>query len=309
MEVKNETHHGFILVGFSDMPDIRIALLSIIMTAYIICIVGNFSISMLIISQPQLHTPMYALMGILAFVDICLTSITIPRALYGLISGDTYISFHGCFLQLFFFLAVGNMDSFLLAIMAFDRYSAICHPLRYLSIMSRKTCICLVASSWVIVSLHSALYTVVNSSHAFCKWVIPHYFCDLPVIMLLSCSVPSNLEQIGVFIEYSIIILGPVFFILVSYILIIRAVLKLQTSKGRWKTFNTCSSHLTIVTIYYSTILFIYFRPSSIYSPANDRAISIVFCLFIPMLNPFIYSLRNKEVKSAVKKVFQQASS
>ncbi|XP_069800279.1 olfactory receptor 1L4-like [Dendropsophus ebraccatus] len=301
MEVKNETHHGFILLGFSDMPDLLLPLFSIFMGAYIICIVGNFSISMLIISQPQLHTPMYVLVGNLAFVDLFLTSITIPRALYGLISGNTYISFHGCFLQLFFLLAVGNMDSFLLAIMAFDRYSAVCHPLRYLSIMSRKTCICLVASSWVIVSLHSALYAIMTSSQALCKWVIPHFFCDLPVVMLLSCSVPSNLEQIGVFIECGIIILGPLFFILVSYILIIRAVLKLQTSKGRWKTFSTCSSHLTIVIIYYSTILFMYFRPSSIYSPANDRVISIVISLFIPMLNPFIYSLRNKQVKSAVK--------
>ncbi|XP_069800278.1 olfactory receptor 1L6-like [Dendropsophus ebraccatus] len=308
MEVKNETHHGFILLGFSDMPDLLLPLFSVFMTAYIICIVGNLSILILIILQPQLHTPMYVLVGSLAFVDMCFTSITIPRALYGLLSGDTYISFHGCFLQLFFFVAVGNMDMFLLAVMAFDRYSAVCHPLRYLSIINRKTCICLVASSWVIVILHSALYTVISSSLAFCKWVIPHFFCDCPVLLSLFCSVPSDLEM-AVVIESSIIILGPLFFILVSYILIVRAVLKLQTSKGRWKTFSTCSSHLTIVIIFYSTILFMYFRTSSIYFPANDRVISIVISLFIPMLNPFIYSLRNKQVKSAVKRVLLQASS
>ncbi|XP_069800281.1 olfactory receptor 1L6-like [Dendropsophus ebraccatus] len=307
MEVKNETHHGFILLGFSDMPDIRIPLISMFIGAYIICIVGNVTISMLIISQPKLHTPMYVLMGNLAFVDISFSSITIPHALYGLISGDTYISFNGCILQLFFFQAVGNMDSFLLAIMAFDRYSAVCHPLRYLTIMSPKTCICLVASSWVIVSLHSLMYAVMNSCRALCKWVIPHFFCDLSGMMLLSCSFPSDLEQIGVYVEGSIIIFGPVFFILVSYILIIRAVLKLQTSKGRWKTFNTCSSHLTIVIIYYSALIFVYFRPKSIYSAAYDRVSSIVFCFFVPIINPFIYSMRNKQVTSGVKKVLPQA--
>ncbi|XP_069800282.1 olfactory receptor 1L6-like [Dendropsophus ebraccatus] len=309
MEVNNTTHHGFILLGFSDMPDLRIPLFSAFMAAYILCIVGNFTIAMLIISQPQHQCPMLFLMGNLAFVDICLPSITIPRALYGLISGDTYISVHGCFLQLFFFLALGNMDSFILAIMAFDRYAAVCHPLRYLNIMSRKTCICLVASSWVIVSLHSALYAIMTSSQVNCKWVIHHFFCDLPVLMLLSCKESSNLEQIGVFVECAIIVLSPGFFILVSYILIVRAVLKLQTSKGRWKTFSTCSSHLTIVTIYYSALIFGYFRPNSMYSPANDRFITIVFCFFIPLINPFIYSMRNKQVTSGVKKVLPQASS
>ncbi|XP_069800283.1 olfactory receptor 1L4-like [Dendropsophus ebraccatus] len=308
MEGKNETHPGFTLVGFSDLPELRIPLFSIFMTAYIICIIGNFSISMLIISQPQLHTPMYVLMGNLAFVDIFFTSITIPRALYGLISGDTYISFHGCILQLFFFLIVGNMDSFLLALMAFDRYAAVCHPLRYLTIMSPKTCIYLVASSWVILILHSILYTIVNSTQAHCKWVLHHFFCDCPVVLSLSCTVAPDL-QIGMLFESAIIILGPVFFILVSYILIIRAVLKLHSSKGNWQTFSTCSSHLTMVIIFYSTLIFMYSRPNTVYSPAYDRMVSIVFCLFIPMLNPFIYSLRNEQVKSAVKRVLLQASS
>ncbi|KAM3912150.1 olfactory receptor 1L6-like [Leptodactylus fuscus] len=309
MEVKNETRSGFILQGFSEMPHLLLPLFSVFLGAYIICIVGNVFISLLIISQPQLQTPMYVLMGNLALVDISFTSTTIPRALYGLLSGDTYISFHHCFIQLFFFLAVGNMDSFLLAIMAFDRYSAVCHPLRYFIIMSKRTCVSLVASSWVIVSLHSTLYTVMNSSRPHCKWVIPHFFCDLPVVMLLSCSVSSAIEQMGVFIECAVIIFSPVLFILGSYILIIRAVLKLRTSKGRWTTFSTCSSHLTMVVIFYSTVIFMYFRPSSIYSPAYDRVISIVYCLFIPMFNPFIYSMRNKQVKSAVKRALVRASS
>ncbi|XP_069800277.1 olfactory receptor 1L4-like [Dendropsophus ebraccatus] len=270
MEGKNETHHGFILMGFSDLPDLRLLLFSIFTGAYIICIVGNLSILILIISQPQLNTPMYFLMGNLAFVDICFTSITIPQALYGLITGDTYISFNGCMLQLFFYMIAGNMDSFLLAIMAFDRYSAVCHPLRYLTIMSPKTCISVVASSWFFLILHSIMFTVISASLAHCEWFIHHYFCDCPVVLSLSCSVPYYLQTI-MLVETSIIILGPVFFILVSYILIIIAVLKLHSSKGNWQTFSTCSSHIIMVIIFYSTGIFMYCRPGYVYTPLYDR--------------------------------------
>lgn len=296
----NETHDGFILLGFSEMPHLRLQLLSFFLGTYIMCLAGNVFISMLILSQHQLHTPMYVLIGNLAMVDVTFTSIIIPRAVYGLLSGDIYISFHGCFVQLFFFLAVGNMDSFLLAIMAIDRCIAVCQPLRYLVIMNRRTCIGLVAASWVIVSLHSTLYTVVTSTHSYCGWLIHHFFCDLPVIMLLFCPNTEGASQMIVFIEGMTVIFSPVLFILGSYILIVRAVLKIRTSQRRWKTFSTCTSHLTTVTLFYSTVIFMYFRPSSVYSPIYDRVISIVYGIIIPMFNPFIYSLRNKEVKSAV---------
>ncbi|KAM3912152.1 olfactory receptor 1L6-like [Leptodactylus fuscus] len=306
MESMNETHDGFILLGFSEMPHLRLKLLSFFLGAYTICITGNFFISFLILLQHQLHTPMYMLIVNLAMVDATFTSIIIPRALYGLLSGDTYISFPGCFMQLFFFLAVGNMESFLLAIMAFDRYVAVCHPLRYLVIMNRRTCVCLVASSWIIVSLHSTLYTAMASTHSYCAWVLQHFFCDFPIIMLLFC--PNNVatEQMILFIEGTTIISSPLLFILGSYILIIRAVVDLSTSQRRWKTFSTCSSHLTMVILFYGTVMFMYFRPISIYSPTYDRVISIVYSVIIPMLNPFIYSLRNKEVKSAVKRMIKE---
>ncbi|KAM3912151.1 olfactory receptor 1L4-like [Leptodactylus fuscus] len=305
MESMNETHDGFILLGFSEMPHLRLQLLSFFVCAYTICITGNFFISFLILTQHQLHTPMYVLIVNLAMVDAMFTSIIIPRALYGLLSGDTYISFPGCFMQLFFFFAVGNMENYLLGIMAFDRYVAVCHPLRYLVIMNRRTCICLVASSWVIVSLNSLLYTVMVSIHSYCGWVIHHFFCDFPIIMLLSCQNNVVTEQMIVFIEGTTIIFSPPLFTLGSYILIIIAVLKLSTSQRRWKAFSTCSSHLTMVILFYSTIIFMYFRPRSVYSPDYDRVISIVYSVIIPMLNPFIYSLRNKEVKSAVKRLFR----
>ncbi|XP_077340859.1 olfactory receptor 1L6-like [Lithobates pipiens] len=300
---ENKTFTDFVLLGFSDTPDLLLPLSSFFLVAYVICIAGNSFIFTLIISQPQLHSPMYVLMGNLSIVDILFTSIIFPRALYSLLSGDTHISIYGCFTQLFLFLAVGNMDSFLLAIMALDRYCAVCFPLRYMIIMSKRTCICLVTMSWVIVCLHSTFHTVLTSSQQNCSWLIHHFFCDLPVLMVLACSEPSDVLQKVIFIECAIVIFSPVLFILVSYILIIKAVLTLHSSRGRWKTFSTCSSHFTMVILFYSTVIFVYFRPNAIYSPTYDRVISVAYTIIIPTLNPFIYSLRNKKVKTAVRKI------
>ncbi|XP_018427075.1 PREDICTED: olfactory receptor 1L4-like [Nanorana parkeri] len=270
---ENKTIAGFILLGFSDTPHLLHPLFSFFLVSYVLCIAGNTFIFMLIVSQLQLHTPMYILMGNLAFVDVCFTSIIVPRTLYGLLSGDIHISIHGCFVQLFLFLAVANMDSYLLAIMAFDRYCAVCFPLRYLIIMNSRTCNSLVAFCWTTVCLHSAFCIVLTTYRPFCRWVIPHYFCDLPIIMQLSCSGGSEaLNQAG-FIEASIVVFSPMLFILITYILIIRAVLALKSSQAKRKTFSTCSSHLTMVILLYSTIIFMYFRPSTMYSPTYDRDI------------------------------------
>ncbi|XP_073456958.1 olfactory receptor 1L4-like [Aquarana catesbeiana] len=300
---ENKTFYGFVLLGFSDTPHLLLPVLCFFLVTYILCIVGNLFIFMLIVSKCQLHTPRYILMGNLAFVDVCFTSIIIPRALHGLLSGDTHISTHNCFLQLFLFIVVGNMDCFLLAIMAFDRYCAVCFPLQYSLMMNKRTCICLVAFSWIIACLHSTFCTWLASSQLFCGWVIQHFFCDYPVIIILSCYGLSVTLQTADFIESSIVIFSPVLLILASYVLIIRAVLTLKSSQGSRKTFTTCSSHLTMVIFFYSTVIFMYFRPSSIYSPTYDRVISVVFTIINPTLNPFIYSLRNKEVKNAMKKI------
>ncbi|KAG9469085.1 hypothetical protein GDO78_021243, partial [Eleutherodactylus coqui] len=302
MELKNQTIISFTLLGLSEKQSLRLPLFSFFMTAYILCTMGNMLILMLISTQSQLHSPMYFLLGNLSLVDICLTSITVPRALSSLLSRDLSISFHGCFIQLFLFHMVGNMDSFLLAIMALDRYAAICQPLHYTTIMRKTTCIRLLTSSWVIVSLHSTLFTIMTATLPYCGWVIHHYFCDVPALLLLSCT-DTSAQQMVVFIEGSLIVMGPMLFILGSYLLIIRDVLKLRTSKSRQRTFSTCSSHLTVVIFFYTSIIFMYFRPSSLYSAANDRIISVVYSVITPMLNPFIYTLRNKEVKKAVKKI------
>uniref|UniRef100_A0A8C5PW99 Olfactory receptor n=1 Tax=Leptobrachium leishanense TaxID=445787 RepID=A0A8C5PW99_9ANUR len=302
MGFMNHTVGFFTLLGLSEKPYLGLPLFAFFLGAYTLCVVGNFLISILILTQPQLYTPMYMLLANLSLVDICLTTLTIPRTLCGFLSGNNAISYLGCFIQLFLFHMVGNMDSFLLAIMALDRYAAVCQPLRYSAIMSKKTCICLLTISWIIVSLHSVLFTVMTSSLTYCFWVIHHFFCDVPAMLMLSCTDTYTQEMI-VFIEGSLIVMGPMLFILGTYILIIRVVLKLNTSQGRRKTFSTCSSHLTVVIFFYSSIIFMYFRPNALYSPVYDRVVSVVYSVITPMLNPFIYSLRNKEVKAAVKKV------
>ncbi|XP_073456960.1 olfactory receptor 1L6-like [Aquarana catesbeiana] len=300
---ENKTFSGFVLLRFSDTPHLILPVLCFFLVTYILCTAGNLFIFVLIVSQHQFHTPRYVLMGNLALVDVCFTSTIVPRALYGILSGDTYISVHDCFLQLFLVIAVGTMDCFLLAIMALDRYFAVCFPLQYYLMMNKRTCICLVAFSWVIACLQSTYSTWLASSQLFCGWAIQQFFCDYPVIIILSCSGLSVTMQTVDFIESCIVVFSPVLLILVSYVLIIRAVLTLKSSQGSIKTFSTCSSHLTMVILYYSTIIFMYFRPSSTYSPTYDWAISVVFTIINPTLNPFIYSLRNKEVKSAFKKI------
>ncbi|KAM5146552.1 olfactory receptor 1L4-like [Mantella aurantiaca] len=304
MCLNNKTFGGFTLLGLSENPLLRLPLFSFFMVAYILCVLGNSLILMLILSQSQLRTPMYFLLGNLSVVDICMTSITIPRVLCSLLTQNMEISFHGCFVQLFLFHAIGNMDSFVLAIMALDRYAAVCQPLHYTTIMSSRTCVGLVTISWAVVTLHSTLFTAMTSTLPYCNWVIHHYFCDVPALLLLSCKDTSP-QQMTVFLEGSLIVMGPMLFILGSYILIIRDIMKLRTSKGRRRTFSTCSSHLTVVILFYSSIIFMYFRPSSLYSVTYDRVVSVVYSVITPMFNPFIYSLRNKEVKGAVKRIAQ----
>ncbi|XP_069800289.1 olfactory receptor-like protein DTMT [Dendropsophus ebraccatus] len=304
MDLRNQSFMSFTLLGLSEKPNLRLPLLSFFMGAYILCVMGNVLILMLISTQSQLHTPMYFFLRNLSIVDVCLTSITVPRTISSLLSQDLSISFHGCFIQLFLFYMVGNMDSFLLAIMALDRYAAICQPLHYTTIMSKRTCICLLTFSWFTVSLHSTLYTTITSTLLYCDWVIHHYFCDVPAMLLLSCT-DTSVQQMVIFCSAVLIVMGPMLVILGSYVLIIRAVLKLRTSIGRRQTFSTCSSHLSVVFLFYSSIIFIYFRPSSLHSTAYDRVISVLYSVIAPMLNPFIYTLRNKEVRNAVKMVTQ----
>ncbi|XP_030047870.1 olfactory receptor 1F1-like [Microcaecilia unicolor] len=292
----------FLLLGFSGFRHQQMALFMFFLALYTVAVVGNLSIMTTIWLDPRLHSPMYFFLGNLSLIDICFTSVTMPKLLLTLLTGDASISFIGCFCQMYFFVFLGVTEMFLLAAMAYDRYVAICDPLRYAALVSHKLCAALVASSWSAAALHSLLHIVIISHLSYCgRRRIHHFFCDMTALLKLSCSDTSTSELV-IFTEGSLVIMSPFLFILSSYVVILSVILKIHSAEGRKKAFSTCSSHLTVVTLFYGTVIFIYFRPSSSYSDSYDRIVSVIYSVVTPMLNPFIYSLRNTEVKGALRK-------
>ncbi|KAF4016660.1 hypothetical protein G4228_008393 [Cervus hanglu yarkandensis] len=207
---------------------------------------------------------------------------------------------------MYFFVAFGITDSFLLAAMALDRYVAICHPLHYTTTMNPRRCLQLVTASWLVSHLHSLTHTVLMARLSFCgPNIIHHFFCDVQPLLMLSCS-DTSVNELLAFTEGSFVIMSPFIFIIISYVYITRAVLRVPSGRGRYKVFSTCGSHLTVVALFYGTIISVYIRPSSTYSVMKDRVITVIYTVVIPMLNPFIYSLRNKDMKQAMKKLMRK---
>ncbi|XP_030047845.1 olfactory receptor 1-like [Microcaecilia unicolor] len=273
---------------------------------YLINLLGNGTMISVISGSSQLHTPMYFFLCNLSFVDLCFSSVTVPKMLSNLISDKKTISYDNCIAQLYFFLVFAGSECILLSIMAYDRYVAICNPLHYIIIMNKKVCLSMSAASWTISFLNALVHTLLINRLSFCKSVkIQHFFCDLTPLIQLSCT-DTSINQLVIFSEASLLVVIPFLIILISYIRIISAILKIQSTGGRLKTFSTCSSHFTVVLLFYGTILFMYFRPSSSYSMEKDRISSVVYNVVSPMLNPFIYSLRNRDVKTALKQAFQK---
>ncbi|XP_069068346.1 olfactory receptor 1f45-like [Pleurodeles waltl] len=306
MEPNNQTIE-FILLGFTDQQQKSVGMFLLFLIIYIITLIGNIIIMVVIRGEPELHTPMYFFISNLSFVDICFTTVTVPRLLANFLMEVKSISFTGCFMQMYFFVALGITESFILAVMAYDRWVAICKPLHYTEVMSPLFCKGLVAGAWLAASLHSLLHCITISKLSYCSDNhIHHFFCDMTALLKLSCSDTSTNELI-IFTEGSLVIMSPFVFILVSYIIIVSSILRLYSGEGRWQTFSTCSSHLTVVSLFYCTIIFIYFRPTLSYSLQYDRIVSVVYSIITPMLNPFIYSLRNKEVREALRKAIQRS--
>ncbi|XP_069502625.1 olfactory receptor 1L4-like [Ambystoma mexicanum] len=293
----------FILVGFSSNSVVKALLFVMFLIVYLITLLGDTYIITLVALDPNLHNPMYFFLANFSFVDICLTSVIVPQYLSNLSSTRQTISFAGCFTQLFFFLFTANMEFFLLAVMGYDRYVAICNPFQYHLMMRRQICCQLLIASWVITILHALLYTLMTSRLSFCasNW-IHHFFCDVPPLLKLTCSNIST-YQLVTYTEAVVMILGPFLSIMYSYAGIILTILKIRSVKGRHKAFSTCSSHLTLVGLLYGSVFFMYFRPPSKYALNYDMVVSVVYTLIIPMLNPFIYSLRNKDMKRALQKL------
>ncbi|XP_077307043.1 olfactory receptor 1f45-like [Lithobates pipiens] len=305
MEKVNLTS-GFILLAFSDLQYNHGALFSTILVIYTFTWIANLLLLSSIKLSPQLHTPMYFFLGNLSVVDISFSTVTVPKLLSCILYGEAAISFHGCFLQMYFFVFLGVTEIFLLSVMAFDRCVAVCIPLRYTSLMSDKLVVILSSSCWVAASLHSLLHTYTLSQLKYCEdRLIHHFFCDMTPLIKLSCS-STTLAELLIYTEGSIAIIIPFIFILISYVLIGWAIVKMKTSSSQSKAFSSCSSHLMVICLFYGTIIFIYFRPPSDYSYQYDRIVSMAYTIITPMLNPFIYSLRNRDVRQSLKKLITQ---
>ncbi|XP_059115051.1 olfactory receptor 1Q1-like [Peromyscus eremicus] len=292
----------FVLLGISTHPDEQIPLFLLFLLMYIVNISGNFFIITLIVSAPHLHTPMYVFLSNLALADICFTSTTVPKMLQNIFSSTKVISYMSCLAQTYFFICFAAMENFLLAVMAYDRYMAICHPLHYPTVLTGRLCAQMVALCHVLSHLHALLHTLLMGRLIFCADNrIPHFFCDLYPLMKISCT-STQLNTLMIHTEGVIIINGALVFIIASYAFIISAVLQIPSASGKWKAFSTCGSHLIVVAIFYGTLTWVYFRPLSSYSVTKGRIVTVLYTVVTPMLNPFIYSLRNGDVKEAFRK-------
>ncbi|XP_030044263.1 olfactory receptor 5V1-like [Microcaecilia unicolor] len=305
MEEENTTTvTEFILLGFPKFPELQIPLFVLFLLIYLIILMGNLTIITVTCLDPRLHTPMYFFLSNLSFLDIFNTSVTLPKLMdISLRKGQT-ISIKGCMTQMYFFIVLTYVEFFLLTAMAYDRYVAICHPLRYAVIINERFSVLLATWCWTFAFLVPVMHTVLISHFSYCgPNEINHFFCDLTVMVKLSCSrtsfVDSMTSVIGAFVAF------PCFMtILISYVYIISAILKIRSSEGKRKAFSTCSSHLTVVILYYGTIMCLYMRPASMQTMDQNKLFALLYNVLIPMLNPLIYSLKNREVKAAVRKVF-----
>ena len=300
----NQSHiTEFLLLGLTSDPKQQVWLFASFLAMYLVNVGGNSVIIAAIRGDAHLHTTMYFFLSNLSLVDICFTTVIVPQILVNMLTQRKAILFAQCLAQMYFFVAFGTTDSFLLAAMALDRYVAICHPLRYTTTMNPRRCFQLVTASWLVSHLHSLTHTILMARLSFCgPNVIHHFFCDVQPLLTLSCS-DTSLNELLAFTEGSFVIMSPFIFITVSYVYITRAVLRVPSGRGRYKVFSTCGSHLTVVTLFYGTVISVYIRPSSTYSVMKDRVITVIYTVVIPMLNPFIYSLRNKDMKQAMKKL------
>ncbi|XP_021510036.1 olfactory receptor 1361-like [Meriones unguiculatus] len=292
----------FLLLGLTGQAEQEEVIFGLFLWMYMVTISGNLLIILAISCDPHLHTPMYFFLANLSSVDISAPSVTVPKALVNHVVGSKSISYVECMTQIYFFIAFSNMDGFLLSVMAYDRYVAICHPLHYTMMMRPRLCVLLVAISWVITNLHALMHTLLMVRLTFCSHnAVHHFFCDPYPILKLSCS-DTFINDLMVFTVGGLVFLTPFTCIVVSYAYIFSKVLKLQSAHGIRKALSTCGSHLTVVSLFYGAILGIYMHPSSTYT-VQDTVATVIFTVVTPMVNPFIYSLRNHDIKGALRKI------
>ncbi|XP_032194110.1 putative olfactory receptor 2B8 [Mustela erminea] len=304
MEQKNgSSFTGFILLGFSDRPQLELVLFVVLLIFYLFTLLGNTTIIALSYLDPHLHTPMYFFLSNLSFLDLCYTTSSVPQLLVHLRTADKSISFGGCVLQLFVFLGLGCTECILLGVMAFDRYAAICKPLQYTVIMHPRLCALMASASWFFGFGNSLAQTVLIFLLPLCgRNKIDHFICEIPALLKLVC-VDTTVNESELFFLGVIILLVPVALIIFSYCRIVRAILRIKSSAGQRKAFGTCGSHITVVSLFYGTAIYAYLQPSNNYSQDQGKFVALFYAIVTPTVNPIIYTLRNKDVTGAMKKV------
>uniref|UniRef100_A0A8C4Y7H6 Olfactory receptor n=1 Tax=Gopherus evgoodei TaxID=1825980 RepID=A0A8C4Y7H6_9SAUR len=288
------TRSEFLLLGFSDVRELQILHFTVFLVIYLAALMGNLLIVTVITLDRHLHTPMYFFLGNLSILDLCFISVTVPKSMANSLTNTRWISFSGCVTQVFLVVCFAAAEMAFLTVMAYDRYVAICLPLRYREIMNRSACVQMAAGCWVSIWVFTLPFCGSNK--------INYFFCDIPPLIKLSCIDTSQYEM-QLFSASILVIFTPFTLILVSYIFIISTILKIASAEGRHKAFSTCSSHLIVVTLYYGCSSLIYLRPNSINLPDSNKVLSLIYTTVTPTLNPFIYSLRNKEVKEALRRI------
>uniref|UniRef100_A0A452H3G2 Olfactory receptor n=1 Tax=Gopherus agassizii TaxID=38772 RepID=A0A452H3G2_9SAUR len=302
MENRTEVSE-FILLGLTNLQGLEHFLFALFLLLYVASMVGNGAMVTMALIEPRLHTPMYFFLGNLSCLDICYSTVTVPKMLAGFLLGQQTISFAGCLAQLHFFHFLGSSEAVLLAVMAYDRYVAICNALRYRLVMRPRACLLLATASWVTGFLHALMHTVMTSQLHFCgPRCVPHFFCDIKPLLSLACgSTYLNLTLLNIVTGGIVVI--PFILTLLSYLYIISfLLLKVQSWESRRKAFSTCASHLSVVSLFYGAAILTYVPPSSRESPEWDMMIVLLYSVVTPVLNPVIYTLRNKEVQSAMRK-------
>ena len=304
MEYWNSTlGSGFILMGILNDSLSPEMICATIIVLYMLALTSNGLLLLAITMDARLHVPMYLLLGQLSLMDLLFTSVVTPKVFMDFLLSENTISFGGCALQMFLALTLGGAEDLLLAFMAYDRYVAICHPLNYMVLMRPRVCWLMVATSWILASLSAIVYTVYTMHYPFCKaHEISHLLCEIPPLLKLACADTSRYEFM-VYVMGVTFLIPPLVAILTSYTLILLTVLHMPSNEGRQKALVTCSSHLTVVGMFYGAATFMYVLPSSLHSPKQDNIISVFYTIVTPALNPLIYSLRNKEVMGALRRV------
>ncbi|XP_062954323.1 olfactory receptor 2B6-like [Cynocephalus volans] len=294
--------NDFILLGFSDRPWLETPLFVIFLVAYLFALFGNISIILVSRLDPQFDSPMYFFVSNLSLLDLCYTTSTVPQMLVNLRGPEKTISYGGCVAQLYIFLALGSTECILLAIMAFDRYAAICKPLHYPVIMNQRRCIHMAVGTWLSGFANSLVQSTLTVVAPRCgQRVMDHFFCEVPALLKLAC-IDTHVNEAELSVLGALLLLVPLTLILGTYMFIAQAVMRIHSAESRWKAFNTCASHLLVVSLFYFTAISMYVQPPSSYSHDRGKIMALFYGIVTPTLNPFIYTLRNKDVKAALRR-------